>query len=295
MHRCCLCVRMHALTIFQWSVQMNFSPVQRAWIEYYLGTVQRAASAGDPALRAHFEAEERQLELTLRAMGLDPNDIQDESPALHSAGAPGSSSGDILIQKVTNPPDMSHTTTYPPPSSQPEHSLSGGSYPSTGSTLGPGLPPQAGPYKQYIQDASKATGVPADLLAALIHDESRWDPNAGTVNGGNGLGDTGLVQMNDSTFADLQTRHPELQGKDKNDPATNILAGAFYLSEMRDLMKQKYGRDDWEIALRAYNSGPNGVDPNNLSNLPAGTGTANYVDKLMNYWMLIAEGGTLPA
>lgn len=272
---------------------MNFNPVQRAWIDYYLGTVQRAATAGDPALRAHFEAEERQLELTLRAMGLDMNDIRDDSPSLHSAGAPGSGSSDILIQNVTNTPDMTHTTTYPPPSSQPGHSTSVGTYPSTGSTVGPGLPPAGEPYKQYIEDASRKTGVPADLLAAMIYAESRFDPNAGTVNGGNGKADTGLMQINDDTWASLQAKHPELVGKDKNDPAANILGAAFYLTDLRDEMKQKYGRDDWEIALRAYNSGPNGVDPNDLSALPAGTGTAQHVQWVMEFWDAIANNGTL--
>ena len=129
----------------------------------------------------------------------------------------------------------------------------------------------------------------------MAHDESRWNPYAGTLNVGNGMGDTGLVQMNDATFAELQQKHPELQGRDKNDPETNILAGAFYLSDMRELMKEKYGRDDWEIALRADNSGPNGVDPGNLNNLPAGTGTANYVEKVMRYGEIVENGGTLPA
>lgn len=159
--------------------------------------------------------------------------------------------------------------------------------------LGPGFPPQGEPYKDAILNASQKTGVPPGLLAGLIHDESRWDAGAGTTNA-NGLGDTGLVQMNDGTFAELQQKHPELQGKNKNDPETNILAGAFYLADMKEEMKQRYGIDSWEIALRAYNSGPNGVDPNNLSSLPAGTGTANYVDKVMSYWKIVDEGGTLP-
>lgn len=172
----------------------------------------------------------------------------------------------------------------------------GGGYGDRGdSTLGPGLPPQAEPYREYIEQASRITGVPASLLAAVIHDESRWDPNAGTVNSEHGDADTGLMQIGDDEFVALQARHPELQGLNKNDPAANILAGAFYLSEMRDKMMEKYGRGDWEIALRAYNSGENGVDPSNLFNLPAGTGTANYVEKVMSYWNLIEQGGTLPA
>lgn len=163
-----------------------------------------------------------------------------------------------------------------------------------GADLGPGLPPQADPYKSMIEEASRRTGVPASLLAAVIHDESRWDPGAATTNA-NGAGDTGLMQMNDNTFAALQARHPELQGRNKNDPATNILAGAYYLADMKQLMKEKYGVDSWEIALRAYNSGENGVDPHNLNSLPAGTGDPAYVTKVMNYWHIIDSGGQLPA
>lgn len=162
------------------------------------------------------------------------------------------------------------------------------------SDLGPGLPPQAAPYKDMIEEASRRTGVPASLLAAMIHDESRWDPHAGTINA-NGMGDTGLMQMNDATFAALQAKHPELQGRDKNDPATNILAGAYYMADMKELMKERYGSDSWGLALRAYNSGENGVDPNNLNALPAGTGDPAYVDKVMGYWATIDNGGQLPA
>jgi soluble lytic murein transglycosylase-like protein len=152
------------------------------------------------------------------------------------------------------------------------------------------MPPESEPYREMIESASRITGVPASLLAAVIHDESRWNAGAGGA-----TGDTGLMQVSDSVFAALQGLHPELAGmSNKNDPATNILAGAFFLADMKKDMASRYGIDDWGIALRGYNSGPNGVDPNNLSNLPAGTGTATYIDKVMKYWNIIETGGTLP-
>ncbi|EJL88983.1 soluble lytic murein transglycosylase-like protein [Herbaspirillum sp. CF444] len=227
-------------------------------------------------LWAHDPAHQREYAIikpTLDALGITPG---------------GSGDGNPDTYPVNTPKSLYHVDTIggndPPPTT----------VPGTNSDLGPGLPPQAEPYKSMIEEASRRTGVPASLLAGLIHDESRWQTGASSTNA-NGGGDTGLVQMNDNTFAALQAKHPELQGRNKNDPATNILAGAYYLADMKSLMKEKYGVDSWEIALRAYNSGENGVDPHNLSNLPAGTGDPNYVTKVMNYWHIIDSGGQLPA
>ncbi|MGZ3460594.1 MAG: lytic transglycosylase domain-containing protein, partial [Archangium sp.] len=85
--------------------------------------------------------------------------------------------------------------------------------------------------------------------------------------------------------------HPELAGKNNlSDPETNILAGAFYMKDMND----QFG--NWDLALRAYNSGPNGVDRNNANAIPAGTGDATYVQKVKQFWSTIETGnGTLPA
>lgn len=235
--------------------------------------------ANDPAYRKQYEI----IKPTLKALGITPQDINDPYFNVETP--------ELLIQP---PKKKGATAGYDPGhigGDEEETYVPGAN--GADSKLGPGLPPQAEPYREAIERASRITGVPASLIAAKIHDESRWDPNAGSTNA-QGDADTGLVQIGDDEFAAMQAKHPELQGKNKNDPETNILAGAFYLLEMRDRMKEKYGRDDWGITLRAYNSGENGVDPNNLNNLPAGTGTASYVDKIMNYWRIIEEGGTLP-
>ncbi|ATB35467.1 transglycosylase SLT domain protein [Cystobacter fuscus] len=157
------------------------------------------------------------------------------------------------------------------------------------SKLGPGLPKELEPYRGAIESASAETGVPANMLAAQIWQESRGNLAAVSTNGGNGLTDTGLMQVNPNTYGELQAKHPALQGKDLSDPANNILAGAYYMKDM----KEQFG--DWKTALRAYNSGPNGVDKSNLNALPAGTGDATYVDKVSNFWSIIESGnGTLP-
>lgn len=161
-----------------------------------------------------------------------------------------------------------------------------------GSQTGLHLPAQLEPFRDAIQQAADASGVPANVIAGMIWDESRGDIGALTVNGGNGLGDTGLMQVNPETFKELQAQYPELLGgKELNDPATNIMAGALYVKE------QLADFGSLDLALRAYNSGPLNVNPDNVADISRyGTGTASYVEKVNNYADIIGSGnGTLPA
>ncbi|MCE9666681.1 transglycosylase SLT domain-containing protein [Myxococcus stipitatus] len=156
--------------------------------------------------------------------------------------------------------------------------------------LGGNLPAGLEKFRSAIESAAAKTGVPASMLAAQIWQESRGNLAAVSTNGGNGLTDTGLMQVNPNTFKELQAKHPELQGKDLSDPATNILAGACYMKDM----KAQFG--SWDLALRAYNSGPNGVDRSNPNAIPAGTGDATYVQKVKGFANTLATGqGSLPA
>jgi hypothetical protein len=151
-----------------------------------------------------------------------------------------------------------------------------------GSTLGPGFPSQLEPYRQDIENASQQTGVPANLLAAQIMQESGGDAGATSTNV-NGLTDQGLMQVDPATFASLQQQYPQLQGQNLSNPATNIMAGACY---MADMGKQFGG--NWQEALRGYNSGPGQVDPSNLSSCT--DGDPNYVNSVMNYVSMIQGG-----
>jgi len=167
---------------------------------------------------------------------------------------------------------------------------SGAVSPSGDAKLGAGMPPALGQYKGAIESAAAKTGVPASMLAGQIWQESRGNLSATSTNGGNGMTDTGLMQVNPNTFKELQSKYPELQGKNLADPETNILAGAYYMKDM----KEQFG--SWDLALRAYNSGPNGVDRSNPNALPAGTGDATYVQKVKQFWDTISTGkGSLPA
>jgi soluble lytic murein transglycosylase-like protein len=270
------------------------SSIQNAYLDVYRNRSQLQDATNDPGLKQHYQAELDQIRKTLEAMGVAEGDIQD-------AGS-GSTGGGIDGVEDEPAPTTQPGVFYQAPAAETNGNTNGNTNNSTsgqdtgqGTKVGSGLPAQGEQYRESIESASAKSGVPASLLAGLIHDESRWKSDASTVNGGNGGGDTGLVQMNDGTFAELQKKHPDLAGKNKNDPDTNILAGAYYLADMKAEMNDKFGVNSWEIALRAYNSGPNGVDPNNLNALPAGTGTDTYVDKVMAYWRTIDQGGQLPA
>ncbi|MEA3121788.1 MAG: hypothetical protein QOH33_1346 [Paraburkholderia sp.] len=152
-----------------------------------------------------------------------------------------------------------------------------------GSTLGPGFPQQLEPYRQDIENASAQTGVPANILAAQIMQESGGDAGATSTNV-NGMTDQGLMQVDPATFASLQQQYPQLQGQSLSNPATNIMAGACYMADM----SQQFG-GNWQEALRAYNSGPDQVDPSNLSSCT--DGDPNYVNSVMNYVSMIQNGG----
>ena len=89
--------------------------------------------------------------------------------------------------------------------------------------------------------ASAKTGVPLALLVATAYEESHMNPKARS-----GAGATGLLQLMPATARELR-----LEG---DDPATNVLAGSRYLREMID----RFG--SLELALAAYNAGPNAVE-----------------------------------
>jgi len=149
-------------------------------------------------------------------------------------------------------------------------------------------------HEQAIMRAAKETNQAPEVLAAQIWQESRGKTEATTVNGGNGLSDSGLMQVNSNTFVDLQSRYPHLLGPDASpsSPEDSIMAGALYLKEQREA----FGGDPG-AGLRAYNSGPGNVNVNDLTDISkTGTGDPTYVGKVLNFADIISSGkGTLPA
>lgn len=252
------------------------------WEGFYADRAERRDAATDPALREHFENELQQARITMQAMGI-------EVPQDSAAGKPGTP-GDTKAHAETEPGlEPSNDVKFvdkdgAPISRAPDKTTQSGQ----SGSLSAGLNESLQPYRQDILDASQATGVPANLLAAVIWDESKGVASAGTVNGENGQTDTGLMQINPETFAALKAQHPDLVTGDASDPKNNIMAGALYLKEQYD----QFG--DWDLALRAYNSGPLSVDPSDHTISTIGFGTKNYVEKVNFYEDLLNQGSSMP-
>ncbi len=85
------------------------------------------------------------------------------------------------------------------------------------------------------------------LVLALIEVESAWDPEALS-----GRGAKGLMQLREPTMRRELARNG-LAVDDPHDPVANVRAGVRYLRRLLDA----FGRE--EVALMAYNAGPNRI------------------------------------
>lgn len=246
-----------------------------SWTGAYQHRQFLAESAPTPVLREHFQRELQVMAPTLTALGID---VRHPTPLGINAKVPEVK----LATVVRQPPPIVDEWTPPPEQKFVAHKPTGGN------TLSRNIPPALEPLREWIEAASRKSGVPANLIAAMIWQESRGVIGATSLNGGNGLTDVGLLQINPNTYEhSIKARHPELGSA--SDPPTNILAGAYYM----DFLQQKFV--SWELALRAYNSGELGVDVNNPHATPAGTGDPTYVVKVMSFWATLDSGqGQLP-
>jgi len=114
-----------------------------------------------------------------------------------------------------------------------------------------------------VSAASKEHGVKAELLRAVMEQESGFKPCAESAKGA-----MGLMQLMPST-AD------EYHVDDIFDPAQNVSAGAKLLKALLE----KYGGDT-KLALSAYNAGSQRVDQD--GGVPAIPETQDYVTSIMN-------------
>jgi soluble lytic murein transglycosylase-like protein len=85
------------------------------------------------------------------------------------------------------------------------------------------------------------------LVLALIQVESSFDPRALSV-----AGARGLMQLREPTLR-RELERAGLPHLDLHDPAANVVAGVRYLRRLLDA----FGRE--EVALMAYNAGPNRI------------------------------------
>ncbi len=113
-----------------------------------------------------------------------------------------------------------------------------------------------GPYLEMARVAARAHAIPEDLFLRLVHQESRWNPQAVSHKGAIGL-------------AQLMPGTARMLGVDPHDPRQNLDGGARYLR----MMYERFG--DWRLALAAYNAGPGAVEQHN--GIPPFAETQDYV------------------
>ena len=103
--------------------------------------------------------------------------------------------------------------------------------------------PTLTPYDPLIERYATRSEVPAELVRAVVQVESGFDPTARSS-----AGAMGLMQLMPETAAELGVADPY-------DPADNLRGGITYLKQ---LLEQYEGNQ--EIALAAYNAGPDAVE-----------------------------------
>jgi len=124
----------------------------------------------------------------------------------------------------------------------------------------PGVP---GRYAAALHNAAAGAGISDALLAALVWQESRWNPAAVSAKGA-----VGLAQLMPETAREL--------GIDPRDPNANLAGGARYLRQLLD----SFG-GNVEKALAAYNAGPARVVRAN--GIPAIPETRAYVASVVQH------------
>ena len=133
-----------------------------------------------------------------------------------------------------------------------------------------GAVPAPAAYRAALLDAAGRYGVSAELLGALVWQESRWQAGAVSVKGA-----VGLAQLMPATARTLAV--------DPHDGSANLMGAARYLRQLLDLFD-----GDVERALAAYNAGPARVL--RADGIPAIAETRRYVAAIIDRLSPSASG-----
>lgn len=122
-----------------------------------------------------------------------------------------------------------------------------------------------------IEGQAQRFGLDANLLKAVIHTESNFDPQAVSP-----AGAQGLMQLMPGTARELGVAN-------SFDPQQNVAGGAKYLKTLMG----KY--QDLPKALAAYNAGPGAVDRHD--GIPPYAETTQYVQKVLRSYQSYQHQG----
>ena len=128
------------------------------------------------------------------------------------------------------------------------------------------------PFREEIVRAATRHGIDPALLAAVVKQESNFNPRARST-----VGAKGLTQLMDSTAKGLGVSDPY-------DPAQALDGGAKFLS---GLLKQFGG--DTSRAIAAYNAGPGAVKK--FGGVPPFAETQRYVPRVLANYDSYARSG----
>jgi soluble lytic murein transglycosylase-like protein len=121
-------------------------------------------------------------------------------------------------------------------------------------------------FSSYIREAADTHQLPYELLHAVIHVESAYNPKAVSS-----AGAQGLMQLMPATAARFGVQDPF-------NPVDNIRGGSQYLRHLLKLFNNNYA-----LALAAYNSGENTVIRYG-NKIPPYRETQNYVRKVLKLY-----------
>jgi membrane-bound lytic murein transglycosylase F len=168
-------------------------------------------------------------------------------------------------------------------------------------------------YKELIKEQADKYGFDWRLIAAMIYQESHFNPKAKSY-----TGVVGLMQLTQVTAADMGI-------KNRFDPTQSIKGGVKYLKKLYDRFKEAKRPDRILIALAAYNVGyghvrdaqkiaqEKGLDPNNWSSLKEilpllrfskyykkteygycrGTEPVRYVNSILTYYDILKRDAVI--
>lgn len=127
-------------------------------------------------------------------------------------------------------------------------------------------------YRDLVKKAAETAGMPYEVAARQLQQESGFDPHATS-----GVGAQGIAQFMPGTWATYGS------GGDPFNPNDAIPAYGRYMKDLHDQM-QKYAGDDSDklvqLMLAAYNAGPGNVAAAG-GNVPQISETQNYVKTIM--------------